>query len=185
MSIPHSKTIGYPFHDLSERIEFRPLKYDDWHVWTSFMSNSDAIRHSPSFQVEDAEQNAKKWINKQLDRYESGNFEMLALIDRKSNEFIGQCGLLTQEVDGEKELEIGYSLIKKHWGKDLATEVAIHLRNSASKNSDINSIISIIKSDTEASKSVANKLGMKYDQELVWKEIEVTIFRINNPNSDL
>ena len=60
MSIPHSKTIGYPLHDLSERIEFRPLKYDDWHVWTSFMSNSDAIRHSPSFQVEDAEQNAKK-----------------------------------------------------------------------------------------------------------------------------
>jgi ribosomal-protein-alanine N-acetyltransferase len=110
---------------------------------------------------------------------------MLAIIDRKSNEFIGQCGLLTQEVDGEKELEIGYSLIKKHWGKDLATEVAIHLRNWASKNSDINSIISIIKSDTEASKSVANKLGMKYDQELVWKEIEVTIFRINNPNSDL
>jgi [ribosomal protein S5]-alanine N-acetyltransferase len=110
---------------------------------------------------------------------------MLALIEKDSNEFIGQCGLLTQEVHGKMEIEVGYSLLRKHWGMGYASESAIFIKKWAFENVNIDSIISIIKMDNEASKTVALKNGMYPDVDLNWKDIEVTIFRISNPNFDL
>ena len=180
-----SNKFGYPFHSKSDRLDIRPLVQADWKDWIHFMNDDVAIKYFPAFRVEEAEKNAKNWINKQLDRYRNGQFGMLALIDRQSGEFVGQCGLLTQEVDGVLELEIGYSLIRKHWGKGYATEAAQFLKQWVFKQGITKTIISIIKTDNEDSKGVALKNGMIPSTELVWKDLDVVIYRVNNPSSDL
>jgi len=110
---------------------------------------------------------------------------MHALIETETNDFVGQCGLLTQEVDGKIELEIGYSLLRKHWGKGYASEAAQFLKEWAFENQVSDSIISIIKTDNLSSRKVAERMGMKPSAEVNWKDLDVVIYRINNPNSDL
>lgn len=183
--IPTSNTVGYPFTAESNRLTYRPLTSNDALAWTAFMENPNAIRHFPGFKTNDARPNAIKWIQKQLDRYEQGNYGMLALIEKTSGAFVGQCGLLTQEIDGKNELEIGYSLIPKFWGSGYASEAAQFVKAWAWKHLDVATIISIIKTDNIPSQKVATKMGMKPEKNVVWKDIEVAVYSINNPNSDL
>jgi RimJ/RimL family protein N-acetyltransferase len=82
-------------------------------------------------------------------------------------------------------LEIGYSLIRKHWGKGYATEAAQFLKQWVFKQGITKTIISIIKTDNEDSKGVALKNVMIPSTELVWKDLDVVIYRVNNPSSDL
>lgn len=49
---------------------------------------------------------------------------MNALIDKNTNEFVGQCGLLIQKIDEKDELEIDYSIMPAHRGKGNVTEEA-------------------------------------------------------------
>ena len=176
--------MGYPMKGNTDRLVLRSLIKDDWKAWETFMSDSESIRYFADFKTNDATQNAKNWIDNQLDRYADGTYGMHALIEKESNQFIGQCGLLTQEIGDRLELEIGYSLIREYWGKAFALEAASHMKNWAFKSPMIESVISIIKTDNKASQRVAVKNGMYADQRLIWKDIEIITFRANNPNFD-
>ncbi|MBL0044007.1 MAG: GNAT family N-acetyltransferase [Flavobacteriales bacterium] len=58
-------------------------------------------------------------------RYERDGSGLHALELLGTGEFVGLCGLLTQEVDGKMELEIGYHLLPGQWHKGFATEAAV------------------------------------------------------------
>ena len=104
---------------------------------------------------------------------------MNVLIDKATNEFIGQCGLLVQEVDGAEELEIGYSILPRHWNKGYATEAAIKCRDFAFSNAFKDSLISIVHIENFKSEKVALKNGMIKIHQTIFKESPVNIFRIN------
>ncbi|MDC1202616.1 GNAT family N-acetyltransferase [Salibacteraceae bacterium] len=97
----------YPFTKESERLILRPLTTQDTGDWIHFMSDPLALKHFTIFDPRNASETAPAWIEKQLKRYEDGEYGMLAIIEKSSGSFVGQCGLLTQEVDGIRELEIG------------------------------------------------------------------------------
>jgi RimJ/RimL family protein N-acetyltransferase len=88
------------------------------------------------------------------------------------------CGLLVQEVDGIKELEIGYSLHPAFLGKGYATEAAMKMRDFAFENNFADSLISIVHVDNLKSANVALRNGMTLEKTTNFKEIPVNIFRI-------
>ena len=49
---------------------------------------------------------------------------MNALIDKANGKLAGMCGLLIQEVDGIRELEVAYAMLPQYRNKGLATEAA-------------------------------------------------------------
>ena len=94
-----------------------------------------------------------------------------------TNEFIGQCGLLVQTVDGIKELEIGYSILPQFWKQGYATEAAKKCSIFAKENDFVQSLISIIHIDNLPSQKVALKNGMHLDKTTVYDNNPVHIFR--------
>jgi len=113
----------------TERLYTRFITIEDIDIWTTFFDEPECCKFFPTFGLPNARARAEHWINKGLTRYEQKTFGLQALINKETNEFIGQCGLLLQEVDGIKELEVGYSLLRKHWGKGYATEAASTFKN--------------------------------------------------------
>ena len=103
---------------------------------------------------------------------------MQAILNIETNEFIGQCGLLTQEVDDKKELEVGYHVMKKHWGKGFAPEAAKLFIDFAFENNLTKSIISIIHKENIKSQKVALRNGLTKEKETNWKGMDVYIYRI-------
>jgi RimJ/RimL family protein N-acetyltransferase len=103
------------------------------------------------------------------------------LIDKETNALIGQCGLLLQEVDGIRELEVGYHIIKKYWGKGYAPEAARLFLDFAVEHDLADSVISIIDIRNTKSMRVAEKNGLHRDKQTRWLDKDVFIYRIQTP----
>lgn len=161
----------------SERLYTRFVILDDIDIWTTFFDEPECGKFFPTFGLPNAKARAEHWINRCLSRYEQKTYGLQALINKETGEYIGQCGLLLQEVDGMKELEIGYSLLRKHWGKGYASEAAQLFKNYGFQNKLAESIISIIHVDNIPSQQVAIRNGMLKEKQTKWNDLDVFIFR--------
>lgn len=105
---------------------------------------------------------------------------MNALIDKNTHEFVGQCGLLVQTIDGKEELEIGYAIMPSHRGKGYASEAAIKCKAFAFENNFCKSLISVIVPENIDSIKVALKNGMILEKTSISNGDEVNIYRVKN-----
>lgn len=106
----------------------------------------------------------------------------MAIIDQASGDLVGWCGLLVQEVDGEKELEVGYSILPTYWGSGYATEAAKACLDAAFAGQLADSVISIIQVNNIPSRRVAEKNGMRIDGQTTYHGNPVYIYRATRKN---
>ena len=162
----------------SPRLSTRFLTAEDIPTWATHFNDKEATEFylpddSPN------EERARKWINWQLTRYRENRYGLQALIDKNSGTFIGQCGLLLQEVNGEKLIEVGYHIFRMHWGKGYAPEAAKLFIDYAFSNDITDSVVSIIDRGNVKSQRVAEKNGLFREKETNWLGMNVYIYRIN------
>ncbi|WP_319592387.1 GNAT family N-acetyltransferase [uncultured Draconibacterium sp.] len=166
----------------TERLIIRRLYESDSDVWKKFFVDNPGLDFLGLDRDMNIEDQSKAWIEKQLSRYANNLFGHQALIEKESRQLIGQCGLLTQEIDGKIEIEIGYHILPKYWGMGYATEAAIMFRNYAFDNEITDTLISVIDIRNSKSMNVADKLGMTREEQLKMDGIVVWIYRINKKN---
>jgi [ribosomal protein S5]-alanine N-acetyltransferase len=162
----------------SKRLRTRMLTIDDVDLWTKFFEDKESMEFMPNIDLALPKDRAKFWIEKQLSRYSENRYGLQALITKDTNEFIGQCGLLLQEIDGEKRVEVGYHIFKKHWGQGYAPEAAKLFIDYGFKNDQADSIISIIHINNIKSQKVALKNGLKRMKQTRWSDKDVFIYQI-------
>ncbi|MBW4542773.1 MAG: GNAT family N-acetyltransferase [Myxacorys chilensis ATA2-1-KO14] len=88
-----------------------------------------------------------------------------ATLDKKTNQFIGRCGLLPWTIEGREEVEIAYLLSKAYWGRGLGTEVAQGVMQYAFEHLHLTRLICLIDPANQASIRVVCKLGMEFEKE--------------------
>jgi [ribosomal protein S5]-alanine N-acetyltransferase len=162
----------------TERLKFRLLEPGDFETWIELFKNEDASGFLGLGKIPTPRERCEEWFKRIKHRYDNDLGGMNVLIDKTTNEFIGQCGLLVQEVDGNTELEIGYSILPRHWNKGYATEAARKCRDYAFVHNFTEYIISLVHIDNTKSEKVALKNGMKLWKTTTFKEMPVKVFRI-------
>lgn len=100
----------------------------------------------------------QEWINENLSRYKKDGFG-LWIIETHSGEFIGDCGLTWQYVDGRQQLEVAYHVLYGQQGIGYATEAATACRDYAIQKGH-DSLIAVIYPGNTASENVARKIGL-------------------------
>lgn len=159
----------------------RFLKPRGTSVWADFYADKDAVAFFPSFGSKTNLERAKHMIDQQLIRYSNYRFGHQALIEKETNNFIGVCG---QEVDHIVEIEAGYHIFKKYWGKGLAPEATKLFIDYAFENDLTNSVISVIDAGNIKSQKVAEKNGLTRERQTKYSDGEdVPIYRITKNNS--
>lgn len=169
----------YPENLESKRLWTRKLTTDDIDLWAKFFEDKEAVEFLPNLGFTSTKDRAKHWIEKQLGRYSSNSYGLHALINKETNEFIGQCGLLGQIVDEEQKVEVGYHIFKKHWGQGYAPEAAKLFIDFGFNNNQATSIISIIDINNIRSQKVALKNGLTKLRQTKWSDLDVFIYQIN------
>ena len=177
MHASESKDILLLEEQFSERLFFRKVVPQDFDVWLPFYENPASTQYWNGL-PKNPEKACRQQFDRIFERYEKRLGGMNALIDKNSSKLIGMCGLLIQIVDGEEELEIGYSVLPQQWRKGYAFEAAQKCKLYAFENKLAKSLISIIHVDNTPSKKVALKNGMHLDKITTYKENPVGIFRI-------
>lgn len=86
-----------------------------------------------------------------------------AIIDRKTNEFIGWAGLkfVTKETNHHKDYyDLGYRLIKKFWGQGIATETAFATLEYAFNILQVKEVFAMAARDNLSSNRILQKAGL-------------------------
>ena len=83
--------------------------------------------------------------------------------EHASSEFVGDCGLIRKEIAGRDEVELVYLVVRRHWGRGIATEAASAVRDYAFRDLDFDRFVAMVHPENTASCRVAEKIGMAYD----------------------
>lgn len=159
----------------TDRIFLRPFCMEDIHRFSEICANPNVMRYIGNGQPVSRDMIAEK-IPEWMALYAKQKYGLMALVLKKTEVLIGFCGLIHQMVDGNEYIELGYRLDEAHWGKGIATEAAIAVRDYAFNVLKIPVLISIIHHKNHASKRVANKIGMRLMKQTSFKNIMVDVF---------
>ena len=104
------------------------------------------------------------WIDWNLRLYRERGFGLWLLTLRETGEFVGECGLTPQVVEGVTEIEVGYQLHRRFWGTGLATEAAAACREFARDVVGLDRLVALIDPRNVASQRVAAKIGLRLER---------------------
>jgi [ribosomal protein S5]-alanine N-acetyltransferase len=116
-----------------------------------------------------------------LDDYGRHGFGLWATVLKADGALVGRCGLLVQEVDGRREVEVGYMIARAYWGRGLATQAARASRDLGLGPLGLERLIAIIEPRNVASQRVATKVGMAHEKDTTWDGMPVRIYATHRP----
>ena len=100
----------------------------------------------------------REWIERNLRNYQELGFGLWAMELRVDGQFVGDCGLTYQDVEGRRELEVGYHVIERQRGKGYAIEAARACLEFGFTRTSCDSICSIVRPSNTASCTVAARV---------------------------
>ncbi len=168
----------YAHGKTTDRILIRKLEESDVEFWKDFFIENPFLPYLGIDETKSPEQNAHEWIELQFKRYAEKRYGHHALVNKESGEFLGMSGLLTQTIEDKQEIEIGYSLLPKFWGKGYASEAAQFFRDFGFEHKNLDHIISVIDIRNTASQKVAVRNGMFIDRQIKYFDLDVYIYQV-------
>jgi [ribosomal protein S5]-alanine N-acetyltransferase len=157
------------------RLILRPFGKEDLNRLAELMANADFMRFSrgPKTHEETA-----AFLETVIGWHRAGSPSPFAVVIRSDGVLVGYCGFLHQEVVGEKEIEIGYRLHPDYWNRGIATEAARRVRDHAFSDLELPRVISLIHYDNTPSRRVAEKIGMTFEKEIIFRSFPTQVFAL-------
>lgn len=150
----------------TERLKFRLLRSDDFDSWINLFKADNIAEYLELDPKLSESELCKLWFDKVFHRYENDLGGMNVLINKTTNQMVGQCGLIIQTIENVERLEIGYSILPEFWKQGYAIEAATKCKNYAFENNIADSLISMIHINNLDSEKVALRNGMTFEKKV-------------------
>lgn len=147
----------------TEHLVFRPLTLDDLDSLTILYADPEVMRFLGGPRSRDEVQRV---LNRYIREYQIYGHSFFATILKSDGRFIGQCGLLHQEVEEQQEIELGYVLSRPYWQHGLAVEGVQALKDYGLQQLGFPRVVSLIPPENRASIHIAEKVGMRYERDI-------------------
>ncbi|UZJ61700.1 GNAT family N-acetyltransferase [Pseudomonas sp. KU26590] len=144
-----------PLH--TERLILRELTPDDTPALAQILGDAEVMRHSVAGVL--SEKATGEFIDWCQFSYRERGFGPWAVVEKSTSTLAGFCGLNAERVDEKDEIEIGYRLATRFWGKGLGTEAARSAVAYGFEALQVPSLIAIVQPTNLASVKVIKKLG--------------------------
>ena len=147
----------------TEHLLFRPLTLSDLNDLAVLYADPEVMRFLGGPRSREEVQNI---LNRYIEEYQLYGHSFFATILKSDERFIGQCGLLRQEVEEQPEVELAYVLARPYWQHGLAVEGIQALKDYGLQKLGFPRVISLIPPGNRASLYIAEKIGMQYERDL-------------------
>jgi RimJ/RimL family protein N-acetyltransferase len=159
-SLPHIKT---------DRLVLRPPARDDASSLMEMFADEEVmlgLGHDPVSSAEGAD----AIIDEMLRGWEANDVGAFIIETRHDHQVVGNSGLMVfdsrswtpstrAEAGAFGQPELGWALIRAHWGHGYATEAACAIRAWARRARSVDRLVSLISADNVRSQRVAERLG--------------------------
>jgi ribosomal-protein-alanine N-acetyltransferase len=165
----------------TERLFLRRLRADDVDAIFAVIGDPLAMQYYPrTFEYKDAEE----WIERNIQRYAEQGHGLYALVLHTSGDVLGDCGLVTQQIEGGAELEVGYHLRRDQWGHGYATEAARACIAYAFRELGAEKVISLIRPENLPSRRVAERNGMRVEHQVTHHGLPHLVYAMGKPSDE-
>lgn len=146
----------------TERLILREILPTDIEGMFELDADEEVHRYLGNNPVSSKEQivDAIRFIRQQ---YVDNGIGRWAIIDKNTNGFIGWAGLklVTDLTNKHKDYyDLGYRLIKRYWGKGIATEAAMASLDYAFNTLHTDAVYAMVDCDNEGSNKILKKVGL-------------------------
>lgn len=151
----------------SSRLRFRRFSSTDLQNMRELESDPDIMKFTPSrvpLSFEKSEERLKSLIEKEKSW---DPFGVWAVEFKDTNEFAAWVMLLRTQFEAP---ELGFMVVKFHWGKGIATESAQCLIDYGFNNLSLKKIMATTNQDNFVSRKVLIKLGFNYLKTLAYHD---------------
>lgn len=148
----------------TERLVLRPFVMEDLDAIHAVLGDAEIMVYYPA---PFTREQSKKWIEWNLAHYRDHGHGLWVLESKATGELVGDCGLIPQTVDGQREVEVGWHVRRDQQRRGLATEAARECVRWAFEELGRDRLISLIRPENVPSRRVAEKLGMEVEKEVM------------------
>ncbi len=150
----------------TDRLRLRRITMADLDDIHAIWGDPEAMRLFPRTLDRDE---VREWIERNLTRYAETGHGVWAVIRKEDGQFVGDCGLVIQDVNGTPELEVTYHFLPRFWGHGYASEAARGCMDHARDTLGRTRLISMIRPENLASRRVAERNGLQIEREVDWR----------------
>jgi RimJ/RimL family protein N-acetyltransferase len=148
----------------TERLRLRRFRREDVDAVFAIIGDPVSMQYYPkTFRRNDAEQ----WIERNMRRYRDDGFGLFAMTLKGSEDVIGDCGVIKQNVESAIAMEVGYHLRRDQLGNGYATEAARACMRLAFHTFGADKVVSLIRPENAPSRRVAERNGMGLEREVL------------------
>lgn len=155
----------------TDNLGFRPVTENDLKYLLLLDSDPEIMGFFPG-----GAQTREKITNKiktYINNYNEKGYGIFLVFDATSGEFIGRAGFGETE---NREIEVGYLILKKYWGLGYATRILKALLFWAKDNIHTVKIIAFTPVNHVASERVMQKAGMIFEKKDIMKGVDCVIY---------
>jgi RimJ/RimL family protein N-acetyltransferase len=159
----------------TERLVLRIPEPEDRDGYAEMWGDPEVVRFLGGTTV--APDEVPAGIDRMLGQWERHGVGLFSVVRKDDDRLVGRVGYLLwdterwvhamrEELEGDLELEIGWTLIRAFWNQGYATEAAIACRDHAFGELGRERVISLIAPENVASIRVAEKIGESYERDV-------------------
>ncbi|MBC5825077.1 MAG: GNAT family N-acetyltransferase [Candidatus Eremiobacteraeota bacterium] len=144
----------------TSRFVLRPPAGDDIIHLAEIDTDPAVMQYIHSGAVIPIEAGRAKW-EAYLAKYGAeSDFGLWIIEDKANGDFLGWA--ILQNLDGGEEIEVGYRLPVRAWGRGVATEAARELLRYGFEDLELGEIAAVTKPENRGSRHVLEKIGMRF-----------------------
>jgi RimJ/RimL family protein N-acetyltransferase len=159
----------------TERLVLRRPEPGDWDAYAEIFGDAEVMRFIGTGRTV-APEDVPNAIERMLRHWDRLGVGLFSVVRKEDDRLIGRTGYLLwdatrwvtamhEELEGELELEIGWTFARAFWNRGYATEAAIACRDHAFGPLGKDRFISLIAPENIASIRVAQKIGETLERE--------------------
>jgi RimJ/RimL family protein N-acetyltransferase len=152
----------------TERLVLRKPELGDLDGYAELWADPEVVRYLSGTTLPRDE--VPRAIERMLGHWERHGVGLFSVLRKEDERLVGRVGYLLwdperwvnamhEQLDGELELEIGWTIVRDFWGQGYATEAALACRDHALGELGRDRVISLIAPENAASIRVAEKIG--------------------------
>lgn len=141
----------------TERLILREYTHNDFDGLREIICDGETMKYYPRPYDENG---VSRWLDWCITSYRENGFGLWAMELKESGEFLGDCGISLQSIDGEWLPEIGYHVNKRYWRQGYAKEAAAAVRDWLFENTPFERAYSYMNKENVPSYSTAEAIGM-------------------------
>ncbi len=128
-----------------------------------------------------SDETTRTFLAENLGHWERHGHGLWMFHDRADGRFVGRGGLRHVELEGTPEVEVAYALLPAFWGKGLATEIATVSLDVGVHQLGLKDIVAFALPDNLGSRRVMEKVGFRYERDVVHHDLRHVLYRITVP----